>query len=114
MENHDSTLPNANNANPYPYDTAHVSELLKRKRRVRGIKSCFPCRHRKVRCDGSFPCVSCLKRGHPELCRLPGRGNDVGGEITSPGEGVRYVLDIIGGCVHLQQLRWLPTFRAGF
>ncbi|KAJ5432327.1 fungal-specific transcription factor domain-containing protein [Penicillium daleae] len=88
MENHDSTLPNANNANPYPYDTAHVSELLKRKRRVRGIKSCFPCRHRKVRCDGSFPCVSCLKRGHPELCRLPGRGNDVGGEITSPGEGV--------------------------
>lgn len=102
MENHDSTLPNANNANPYPYDTAHVSELLKRKRRVRGIKSCFPCRHRKVRCDGSFPCVSCVKRGHPELCRLPGRGNDVGGEITSPGEGVRYVLDIIGGCVHLQ------------
>lgn len=95
METHDPTSSNANDlANPYPYDTARVSELLKRKRRVRGIKSCFPCRHRKVRCDGSLPCVSCVKRGHPELCQLAGRGNDVGGGVSPVGEGMRYVLDI--------------------
>ncbi|KAJ5992104.1 hypothetical protein N7451_007828 [Penicillium sp. IBT 35674x] len=55
----------------YPYDTARVSELLKRKRRVRGIKSCFPCRHRKVKCSGDLPCESCVSRGHPELCCVP-------------------------------------------
>ncbi|KAJ5822981.1 Transcription factor [Penicillium robsamsonii] len=55
----------------YPYDINHISELLKRKRRTRGIKSCFPCRHRKVRCDGNMPCSSCLQRNHPELCCLP-------------------------------------------
>ncbi|KAJ5139175.1 Transcription factor [Penicillium bovifimosum] len=57
--------------NPYPYDTSRISELLKRKRRTRGIKSCFPCRHRKVRCDGNTPCSSCVQRHHPELCCLP-------------------------------------------
>lgn len=60
------------NSSPYPYDTARVSELLKRKRRVRGIKSCFPCRHRKVKCSGDLPCESCVSRGHPELCCVPG------------------------------------------
>lgn len=92
MESHGSTSTNSTNFNnPYPYDTAHVSEILKRKRRMRGIKSCFPCRHRKVRCDGSLPCVSCVKRGHPELCRLPGRGNDVGGVVGPSGDRLRYV-----------------------
>lgn len=38
-------------ANPCPYETAHVSEPLKGKRRMRGIQSC---RHRKVRCDGNY------------------------------------------------------------
>ncbi|KAL4994250.1 fungal-specific transcription factor domain-containing protein [Aspergillus recurvatus] len=55
----------------YPYDTILVSELLKHKRKTRGIKSCFPCRHRKVRCDGHVPCASCVKRGHSGLCRVP-------------------------------------------
>ncbi|CEJ62499.1 hypothetical protein PMG11_10996 [Penicillium brasilianum] len=86
MEKHGSTSAYpTTSTNPYPYDTAHVSELLKRKRRMRGIRSCFPCRHRKVRCDGSLPCVSCVKRSHPELCRLPGRANDVG-DAVSPQE----------------------------
>lgn len=58
-------------SNVYPYDTELVGELLKRKRKIRGIRSCFPCRHRKVRCDGRVPCSSCLKRRHPELCRVP-------------------------------------------
>ncbi|OGM46316.1 Zn(II)2Cys6 transcription factor [Aspergillus bombycis] len=57
--------------NAYPYDTAVVRELLKNKRKTRGIRSCFPCRHRKVRCDGREPCSNCIKRGHSELCRVP-------------------------------------------
>ncbi|GAB1195213.1 hypothetical protein APSETT444_004468 [Aspergillus pseudonomiae] len=57
--------------NAYPYDTAIVRELLKNKRKTRGIRSCFPCRHRKVRCDGREPCSNCIKRGHSELCRVP-------------------------------------------
>ena len=61
--------------NPYPYDTTRVTELLKRKRRVRGIKSCFPCRHRKVKCDGNFPCETCVLRGHPEVCCAPSESN---------------------------------------
>ncbi|KAL5358430.1 fungal-specific transcription factor domain-containing protein [Aspergillus floccosus] len=63
----------------YPYDTSLVRELLKNKRKARGIRSCFPCRHRKVRCDGHVPCSSCVKRNHPELCRVPtssGLGNE--------------------------------------
>jgi len=52
-----------------PYDTALVSELLKAKRKSRGIKSCFPCRHRKVRCDGGIPCSNCVRRDHASLCR---------------------------------------------
>ncbi|RAK81259.1 Zn(II)2Cys6 transcription factor [Aspergillus fijiensis CBS 313.89] len=55
----------------YPYDTRLVSELLRDKRRTRSIRSCFPCRHRKVRCNGQTPCSSCVKRSHPELCRMP-------------------------------------------
>ena len=55
----------------YPYDTNRVRELLKTHRKTRGLRSCFPCRHRKVRCDGHVPCASCVKRGHRELCRLP-------------------------------------------
>ncbi|KAJ0425113.1 fungal-specific transcription factor domain-containing protein [Aspergillus carlsbadensis] len=57
--------------NTYPYDTNLVSEILKHKRRSRSIRSCFPCRHRKVRCDGQVPCSSCVKRNHAELCRVP-------------------------------------------
>ncbi|KAJ6110840.1 hypothetical protein N7486_003075, partial [Penicillium sp. IBT 16267x] len=70
MDNHNS------HSNTYPYDTAHVSELLKRKRRVRGIKSCFPCRHRKVKCSGDLPCKRCVSRGHPELCCVPSESGD--------------------------------------
>ncbi|KAF7595105.1 hypothetical protein BBP40_007309 [Aspergillus hancockii] len=57
--------------NPYAYDTAVVRELLKSKRKARSIRSCFPCRHRKIRCDGQQPCSNCIKRNHGELCRVP-------------------------------------------
>ncbi|PKY02990.1 Zn(II)2Cys6 transcription factor [Aspergillus campestris IBT 28561] len=78
----------------YPYDTGLVRELLKHKRKARGIRSCFPCRHRKVRCDGQVPCGSCVRRSHPELCQVPtglgsggsaGSGSGGGPEQVSPG-----------------------------
>lgn len=75
--------------NPYPYDTGLVRELLKDKRKVRGIRSCFPCRHRKVRCDGQVPCFSCLKRNHPELCRVPNAsGAEERAQRSSPGSSI--------------------------
>ncbi|KAK3988397.1 hypothetical protein QBC44DRAFT_102184 [Cladorrhinum sp. PSN332] len=55
------------------YDTAVVSELLKRKRKAREVKACFPCRHRKIRCDGKSPCTSCVERDHASLCQTVGR-----------------------------------------
>ncbi|KAL4882954.1 fungal-specific transcription factor domain-containing protein [Aspergillus karnatakaensis] len=55
----------------YPYDTNRVREELKHRRKRRGIRSCFPCRHRKVRCDGDVPCASCVSRNHPDLCKVP-------------------------------------------
>ena len=70
--------PGTRQSNSYRYDTARVRELLKSKRRHRGIKSCFPCRHRKVRCDGDVPCSSCVRRGHPELCGAPRSSNILG------------------------------------
>lgn len=39
-----------------------------RRRRLSQVKSCYPCRQRKVRCDHTQPCQTCQKRGHPEIC----------------------------------------------
>lgn len=85
---------------PYPYNTGRVSELLKSKRRFRGIKSCFPCRHRKVRCDGALPCATCVQRGHPELCCAPSASGSVQGSGRSGADrpkiryGIFLLLDI--------------------
>lgn len=51
------------------HDEETVSSLLRSKRKARAVKSCFPCRHRRVRCDGGSPCSSCVGRDHPELCQ---------------------------------------------
>lgn len=42
-------------------------ERLKQ-RKKRRTTSCWPCRDRKVKCDKSRPCDTCLKRGHADLC----------------------------------------------
>ncbi|GAD99121.1 Zn(II)2Cys6 transcription factor [Paecilomyces variotii No. 5] len=62
--------------NPYPYDTSVVRELLRQRRKTRAVKSCFPCRERKVRCDGTVPCSSCVRRGHEDLCLAPKSGEN--------------------------------------
>ncbi|OCL08497.1 hypothetical protein AOQ84DRAFT_376712 [Glonium stellatum] len=45
-----------------------VDEILRRKRKAREYKACYPCRQRKVKCDQSVPCKTCIVREHPELC----------------------------------------------
>lgn len=47
---------------------ADVDDFLRRKRKVREHKACYPCRQRKVRCDLNRPCRTCIEREHPELC----------------------------------------------
>ncbi|KAH9869612.1 hypothetical protein IAQ61_006821 [Plenodomus lingam] len=47
---------------------ADVDEILRRKRKAREYKACYPCRQRKVKCDQNVPCRTCVVREHPELC----------------------------------------------
>lgn len=68
------------------FDPAAIVQALKTKRKPRTTKSCFPCRHRKVRCDGNVPCSNCVRREHAELCRTAGASGVGKG---SPQLGVR-------------------------
>jgi len=47
-----------------------VDEILRKKRKLRGGKACYPCAKRKVKCDSSerVPCSNCVRRNHPEIC----------------------------------------------
>ncbi|KAL4804043.1 hypothetical protein BDV18DRAFT_166241 [Aspergillus unguis] len=45
-----------------------IDRVLHSKRKQRESKACYPCRQRKVKCDGSQPCRTCVKRAHPEIC----------------------------------------------
>ncbi|KAK5138050.1 hypothetical protein LTR08_005848 [Meristemomyces frigidus] len=56
---------------PYPEHVppqVDVDEFLRKKRKAREHKACYPCRQRKVKCDLSRPCQTCRDRDHPELC----------------------------------------------
>ncbi|KAK3070114.1 hypothetical protein LTR53_011014 [Teratosphaeriaceae sp. CCFEE 6253] len=58
---------------PYPDPASQqmqtdVDSLLRKKRKAREHKACYPCRQRKVKCDLSRPCQTCRDRDHPELC----------------------------------------------
>jgi hypothetical protein len=64
-------------ANAHAQSVAHpeIVEILRRKRKTRGQRACYPCRQRKVKCDYQTPCEKCADRGHPELCsyQLPSK-----------------------------------------
>ena len=45
-----------------------VDRVLRLKRQEREPKACYPCRKRKVKCDGTQPCRTCQKRDHPHIC----------------------------------------------
>lgn len=54
-------------------DGASLKDLLRSRQQSRnGVRgnprSCLPCRERKVRCNKQLPCLTCEKRGHPDLC----------------------------------------------
>ncbi|PNS20570.1 hypothetical protein CAC42_297 [Sphaceloma murrayae] len=63
---HSSVSPHAIIEAPPPKQD--VDDFLRRKRKVREHKACYPCRQRKVRCDLGRPCKTCVEREHPELC----------------------------------------------
>lgn len=67
----DSTLRQSPNT-PHR-DRETLKDLLRSRQQSRnGVRgnprSCLPCRERKVRCDKQLPCLTCEKRGHPDLC----------------------------------------------
>ncbi|KAH8705942.1 hypothetical protein BGW36DRAFT_368435 [Talaromyces proteolyticus] len=45
-----------------------VNHILRRKRKGRFNRPCYPCRQRKVKCDTARPCKQCVDRSHEELC----------------------------------------------
>lgn len=55
-----------------PPDRSEIDQLLKKKRKARELKACYPCRQRKVKCSGDLPCEGCLQRQHPEICMMLG------------------------------------------
>lgn len=42
-----------------------VLQLVSREREAH---ACYPCRKRKVKCDGCQPCRTCQRRKHPQIC----------------------------------------------
>ncbi|CEJ61351.1 hypothetical protein PMG11_09886 [Penicillium brasilianum] len=52
-------------------DASHseADKVLRAKARAHESHACYPCRKRKVKCDGSKPCTTCQKRKHPQICQ---------------------------------------------
>lgn len=46
--------------NPAEASRSDVDEILRRKRKAREYKACYPCRQRKVKCDQAVPCKTCI------------------------------------------------------
>ena len=63
----DSSFRSAN-AHAESVAQSDVDEILRRKRKARGQRACYPCRQRKVKCNYGTPCKTCADRDHPELC----------------------------------------------
>lgn len=49
-------------------DKQEIDRVLRQKRKQREVKACYACRQRKVKCDGTQPCRTCRRRGHPQIC----------------------------------------------
>ncbi|KAN0078604.1 Fungal specific transcription factor domain containing protein [Elaphomyces granulatus] len=55
-------------------DQQPKSTTLREKRRVRVQFSCTACRSRKLKCDRTYPCDRCTRRGEAASCVFIGRG----------------------------------------
>lgn len=77
------TPPYGEGALPPPQE--EVNDFLRKKRKAREHKACYPCRRRKVKCDLSRPCQTCRDRDHPELCSYhpPSKRQNVDGHATA-------------------------------
>lgn len=53
---------------PNNIDKQEIDRVLQQKRKQRESKACYACRQRKVKCDGTHPCRTCRRRGHPQIC----------------------------------------------
>lgn len=59
----------------------------------RQLISCYPCRNRKLKCDGQKPCAQCIRRGSESECayashvRRRGKGKKIEGGVVDGGEG---------------------------
>lgn len=51
---------------PVPYPD--LKRVLRDRQTARNRSSCLPCRERKVRCNREHPCLTCIRRDHPDLC----------------------------------------------
>lgn len=51
--------------NPQEASRHDVDEILRRKRKAREYKACYPCRQRKVKCDQAVPCKTCIGMSLP-------------------------------------------------
>ncbi|KAK5311412.1 hypothetical protein LTR93_011729, partial [Exophiala xenobiotica] len=47
---------------------AQVNQILRRKRKPRERRACYPCRQRKVKCNYETPCRRRIDRDHVDLC----------------------------------------------
>ncbi|KAJ5715644.1 uncharacterized protein N7483_012825 [Penicillium malachiteum] len=45
-----------------------ADRVLRKRKSERESHACYPCRKRKVKCDGNKPCGTCNKRKHPQIC----------------------------------------------
>lgn len=48
--------------------SSDIRRALRDRQKARNRISCLPCRERKVRCNREHPCLTCIKRDHPDLC----------------------------------------------
>ncbi|KAL3474315.1 hypothetical protein BJX99DRAFT_231968 [Aspergillus californicus] len=57
-----------NTEDPEDTERQEIDRVLRLKRKQRESKACYPCRQRKVKCEGGHPCRTCVRRDHPQIC----------------------------------------------
>lgn len=84
---------------PLADDGADLKEILRIRQLARNRKSCLPCRERKVRCNRGHPCLTCAKRGHPDLCSYQAQSQPSPGQpSTRVGQSTRGTVETILDC----------------
>lgn len=72
-------------------------------RSQRQLISCYPCRRRKLKCDGAIPCAQCLRRGNEAECayathvRRRGKGKRKDDDESSTGSSRLGSVEMVRG-----------------